>query len=88
MGFWEFFFGIKPGSKSPVDVKKEVAGVCLGNFVGDIAPNPFGVILTITDAGWYSGPPVKDQKGVKKSLGQGSRNEALFIHAARGYLSR
>ena len=36
----------------------------------------------------YSGPPVKDQKGVKKSLGQGSRNEALFIHAARGYLSR
>ena len=37
---------------------------------------------------YYSGPPVKDQKGVKKSLGQGSRNEALFIHAARGYLSR
>ena len=36
----------------------------------------------------YSGPPVKDQKGVKKSLGQGSRNEALFIHAARVYLSR
>ena len=36
----------------------------------------------------YSGPPVKNQKGIKKSLGQGSRNEALFIHAARGYLSR
>ena len=41
-----------------------------------------------TTKAFYSGPPVKDQKGVKKSLGQGSRNEALFIHAARGYLSR
>jgi len=38
MGFWEFFFGIKPGSKSPVDVKKEVAGVCLGNSVEKIVP--------------------------------------------------
>ena len=38
MGFWEFFFGIKPGSKCPVDVKKEVAGVCLGNSVEKIVP--------------------------------------------------
>ena len=36
----------------------------------------------------YSGPHVKDQKGAKKSLGQDSRNEALFIHATRGYPSR
>ena len=39
------------------------------------------------DAG-YSGPHVKDQKGGKKSLGQGSRNKALFIHIAWGYPSR
>lgn len=36
----------------------------------------------------YSGPHVKDQKEGKESLGQGSRNEALFIHVARGYPSR
>ena len=47
MGFWEFCFGIKPGSKSPVNTWKEVPGVCLGNFVGD-APIT-GPILTIID---------------------------------------
>ena len=47
-----------------------------------------GIYIYDQDGKEYSGPPVKDQKGVKKSLGQGSRNEALFIHAARGYLSR
>ena len=36
----------------------------------------------------YSGPPVKDQKGGKKSLGQGSRKEDFFIHHEGRCLSR
>ena len=36
----------------------------------------------------YRGPYVKDQKEGKESLGRDSRNEALFIHVARGYPSR
>ena len=38
MGFWEFCFGIKPGSKSPVNVRTEVTGVCFGNSVEKIVP--------------------------------------------------
>ena len=50
-----------------------------------------GLTIDHVDQVWgvdYSGPHVKDQKGAKKSLGQDSRNEALFIHATRGYPSR
>ena len=50
MGFWEYVFGIKPGSKSPVDVKKEVAGVCLGNFVGDAPITGPNEILLVIDS--------------------------------------
>ena len=65
MGFWEFFFGIKPGSKSPVNVRKEVIGVCLGNFVGD-API-MGPILTIIDG---VGSGIELAKPVKKRIKQ------------------
>ena len=46
------------------------------------------VYALLPDLMTYSGPHVKDQKEGKESLGQGSRNEALFIHVARGYPSR
>ena len=37
-GFGSSVFGIKPGSKSPVNVRTEVTGVCLGNSVEKIVP--------------------------------------------------
>ena len=74
MGFWEYVFGIKPGSKSPVDVKKEVAGVCLGNFVGD-APIT-GPVLTIIDG---IGSGIELSKFVKCRIGQYNNSYCFFL---------
>ena len=65
-----------------------LGGICWDGLVYGVGVERVRQRLVEKVRDFYSGPHVKDQKGEKKSLGQGSRNEALFIHIAWGYPSR